>query len=59
MTRQNEPLARKILTKYAEENGFTPFEFIYDDGFSGADFEWPAFSKMIEDVEAGKMILPR
>lgn len=46
---------RKILEKYAEENGFTPFEFIYDDGYSGADFEWPAFSRMIEDVEAGKV----
>ena len=46
---------RKILTKYAEENGFMPFEFICDDGFSGADFERPAFSKMIEDVEAGKV----
>ncbi|WP_100487280.1 recombinase family protein [Sporolactobacillus pectinivorans] len=46
---------RKILTKYAEENGFTPYEFIYDDGFSGADFERPAFSRMMEDVEAGKV----
>lgn len=46
---------RKILERYAEENGFTPFEFIYDDGFSGADFERPAFSRMIEDVEAGKV----
>ncbi len=32
---------RKILTRYAEDNGFTPYEFIYDDGFSGADFERP------------------
>ena len=46
---------RKILTKYAEDNGFTPYEFIYDDGFSGADFERPAFSRMMEDVEAGKV----
>lgn len=46
---------RKILTKYAEENGFTPYEFIYDDGFSGADFERPSFSRMIEDVEAGNV----
>lgn len=46
---------RKILTKYAEENGFTPYEFIYDDGYSGADFDRPAFSQMIEDVEAGKV----
>ena len=46
---------RKILTKYAEENGFTPYEFIYDDGYSGADFERPAFARMIEEVEAGKV----
>ena len=46
---------RKILTKYAEDNGFTPYEFIYDDGFSGADFERPSFSRMIEDVEAGSV----
>ncbi len=46
---------RKILTKYAEENGFIPYEFIYDDGYSGADFERPAFAKMIEEVEAGNV----
>jgi predicted site-specific integrase-resolvase len=46
---------RKILTKYTEDNGFTPYEFIYDDGFSGADFQRPAFSRMMEDVEAGKV----
>ncbi len=46
---------RRILTKYAEENGFTPYQFVYDDGFSGADFRRPAFSRMMEDVEAGKV----
>ncbi|MDR2932786.1 MAG: recombinase family protein [Oscillospiraceae bacterium] len=46
---------RRILEKYAEENGFTPYKFIYDDGYSGADFERPAFAGMIEDVEAGKV----
>jgi DNA invertase Pin-like site-specific DNA recombinase len=44
---------RSILTKYAEENGFTPYEFAYDDGYSGTDWERPAFSQIIEDVEAG------
>jgi len=43
---------RNILTRYAEENGFRGCEFIYDDGYSGADFERPAFKKMIEEVEA-------
>ena len=46
---------RKILTKYAEENGFIPYKFIYDDGYSGADFECPAFARMMEDVEVGKV----
>ncbi len=46
---------RKILTKYAEENGFIPFEFIFDDGYSGGDWERPAFVKMIEEVEAGRV----
>ena len=46
---------RKILSKYAEENGFLPYEFIYDDGYSGGDWKRPAFCKMIENVESGKV----
>ena len=44
---------RKILSKYAEDNGFKNWEFIYDDGFSGGDWERPAFKSMIDEVEAG------
>ena len=44
---------RKILTKYAEDKGLTPYEFIYDDGYSGVDFDRPAFAEMIEEVEDG------
>jgi DNA invertase Pin-like site-specific DNA recombinase len=47
---------RIILEKYAEDNGFTNYEYIYDDGYSGADFDTrPAFLKMIEEVEAGNV----
>jgi DNA invertase Pin-like site-specific DNA recombinase len=46
---------RKILVKYAEDNGFTPCEFIFDDGYSGGDWTRPAFVKMIEEVEAGRV----
>jgi len=46
---------RKILTKYAGDNGFKNFEFVYDDGYSGGDWERPAFCKMIEEVEAGSV----
>ena len=44
---------RNMLTKYADENKLVPYEFIYDDGFSGTDWTRPAFAKMIEEVEAG------
>ena len=44
---------RKILTGYAEENSFKDYEFIFDDGYSGGDWERPAFKKMIEEVELG------
>jgi DNA invertase Pin-like site-specific DNA recombinase len=46
---------RSILTKYAEENNLTPYDFVYDDGYSGTDWERPAFSQIIEDVEAGNV----
>lgn len=44
---------RKILSQYAEENGLKNWAFIYDDGYSGGDWERPAFKKMIAEVEAG------
>jgi len=44
---------RNILTRYAEDNELVPYEFIFDDGYSGADWDRPAFAKMIEEVEAG------
>ena len=44
---------RNILTRYAEENGLIPFEFVYDDGFTGAGWDRPAITKIVEDVEAG------
>ena len=46
---------RKMLCGYAEENGLVPYEFIFDDGYSGADFTRPEFCRMMDDVEAGKV----
>jgi DNA invertase Pin-like site-specific DNA recombinase len=46
---------RIILTKYAEDNGFTPYEFVYDDDISGADWDRPGINKILEDVEAGRV----
>jgi len=46
---------KKILSKYAEENGFKNCKFYVDDGVSGTTFDRPGFNEMIEDVEAGKV----
>ncbi len=42
-----------MLENYAKENGFLSTEFYIDDGFTGTNFERPAFKKMIADVENG------
>jgi len=44
---------RKILTKHAMDNAYKNFEFIFDDGYSGGDWERPAFCRMIDEAEAG------
>ncbi len=44
---------QKILTAYAEENGFTNYEFVFDDDYSGADWSRPAFCAMVRDVKEG------
>ena len=46
---------KDILRKYADEHGFFNTEFYIDDGFSGVNFERPAFKRMLEDVENGKI----
>ena len=46
---------RKILTKYAEENGFEDYEFVFDDGYSGSNFDRPSLNKILEDVECGNV----
>ena len=44
---------KKILAEYAERNGYTPYQFYIDDGFSGTNFERPQFKHMIEDAKKG------
>lgn len=46
---------RKMLLSYAEENGFFVEEIYVDDGFSGTNFERPAFQKLLLDIECGKI----
>ena len=42
---------RAILGQYAKEHGFTNCRFFMDDGYSGTNFDRPAFTEMMELVE--------
>ena len=44
-----------FLTQYAERNGFTPYKFVQDDGYSGTCFSRPGWNEVIADIEAGKV----
>ena len=46
---------RTILREFARENRLHVVDEYVDDGWSGTNFERPAFRRMIEDVEAGKV----
>ena len=44
---------RMILSKFAEENKLVPFEFVFDDGYTGTNWNRPAFNRIMADIEAG------
>ena len=46
---------KKYLETYAASQGFQNIVHYTDDGFSGGNFERPAWKQLISDVEAGKV----
>lgn len=44
---------RDFLFKYAQEHGFKNPRFIFDDGYSGTNFDRPGFQEMMGYIEAG------
>ena len=44
-----------FLKKYAMENNFEVIKIYADDGYSGTNFDRPAFCEMIDDIECGKI----
>ncbi|MBC1227607.1 recombinase family protein [Listeria booriae] len=46
---------RQILSRYADDNGFTVVKEYVDDGYSGTNFDRPGFKSMKADIEAGKI----
>ena len=49
---QNQKL---MLKEFAEKNGMFQYEYYVDDGYTGRNFNRPAFQRMIADIEAGKI----
>ena len=46
---------KNILQKFAEDHHFPNPGFYVDDGFSGGNFQRPAFQQMISDMENGEI----
>lgn len=46
---------RMMLQQYALEHGLTITQEYVDDGWSGTNYDRPAFQRMIDDIEDGKI----
>ena len=46
---------KKYLETYAGQKGYTNCQHYTDDGWSGGNFERPAWKRLIADIEAGKV----
>ena len=46
---------KMLLEGYANQHGFTNISHYTDDGWSGGNFERPAWKRLIADIEAGKV----
>ena len=46
---------RLLLEKYAADHGFENIRFIYDDGYSGTNFNRPGWQEFLKVMDAGKV----
>ena len=46
---------KTMLKEYAKRNGFLNCRFYVDDGYSGTNYDRPAFRQLIEDIRNGEV----
>ena len=46
-----------LLEQYCQAHSITEYEFYCDDGYSGTNFQRPAFQRMLSDIHADKINL--
>ena len=46
---------KSLLDEFAKKHRLSVYDVYIDDGYSGTNFDRPAFQRMIGDIEAGKV----
>ena len=46
---------RRLLEEYAEKHGFTPYESVCDDGYSGTGWGRPGWQRLLDKVDSGSV----
>ena len=55
MARFASSLQKKYLEDYAVQHGFDNIQHFSDDGYSGTNFNRPAFNSLLTEIEAGRV----